>query len=497
MTRPLRPLLAAVGLLVLLAAPLAAGLPESINSLLEGKYARQLDAGVAIVELGAAPAERRVLFTHQGDKTLIPASNLKVVTTAAALAKFGADFRFRTVLASRTLPDGSVELALVGDGDPTLGDLRRLAGTGWDIDTVFKQWAAALLQAGVTKVDRLLIDDSVFDEEFLHPSWPADQELDHYVAQVGGINLNANCIWFDIRPGGGGEAVSFSTRPATQFVSVRNAATTGGNNAIWFTRDRGTNQITLRGTANASLAGQRVTIHDPAMFAGTVLAESLVAGGIPLAGAATRDRSVRDAIRSGQGGWRVLAIYETPLPQVLAWTNKESVNMYAESLCKRLGFVSTGASGSWAGGTAAMGEYLRSLGVQADQFSFDDGCGLSRKNLITPNALLRVLEDGYHSASQSVYVNSMAIGGVDGTLDRRFDGAMKGRVFGKSGYINGVVTLSGYLRTRDDRWVAFAILLNGVPQGTASTARKLQEQILEAVDAEYAAAATTNTTTRP
>lgn len=470
-----------VGLLIvtLAAGTARADVATDVRRLLADKYMSGLDAGIMLVSLGKAPADRRVLFTHQEDKPLIPASNLKLVTTSAALSRFGADFRYRTALLSRQTNDG-IELAIVGDGDPSLGDLRLLEPVGWGIDTVFVNWARALKDAGITSATRLLVDDSIFDEQFLHPSWPSDQTIYHYVAQVAGINLNINVVFIDVRPDGG--SVRWTANPATKYLNIASNASVTDKNAVWFSRDAGTNNITVRGETNGAVNGTRVTIHDPAMYAGTVLAETLDREGVRVAGGASRDRSVRTAIKSNAGGWRVVAVHETPMAPVIGRTNKDSVNMYAEALCKRLGFVATGESGSWTNGTAAMGEYVRGLGIEADQFSFDDGCGLSRKNRISAKALMRVLEDNYYAKDRSAFFASLAIGGVDGTFANRFTDNLRGRVFGKSGYINGVSALSGYVQAQDGNWYAFAILMNNVPGGTNATARGFQERIVKAVD---------------
>lgn len=467
----------------LLCSAARADLAGDIRAVLQDRYMQRIDAGVVVIALGDSAGADKPLFEHQPAKPLIPASNLKLVTTGAALSVLKPEFRFRTALVARAAADGQFEVAIVGDGDPTLGDLKLLEGTGWDATTVFKTWAESLKKANITRVSRLLVDDSVFDQQFFHPSWPVDQENLHYCAQVGGLNLNANTVWFNVRPGAPGQPPTWTMRPATQYVSVRNAAVTSLKNAVWFSRDRGTNQVSLRGECSEAANDLRVTIHDPPMFAATVALETFRVAGLELPDAPQRVDDVRAQLKGKAGNWRVIAIHETPLAQVLNRTNKDSVNMYAESLCKRMGFAADGRSGSWSSGTAAMGRYLQSLGIAETQFKLDDGCGLSRKNAISAGAIARVLADSFHGAASKAYVASLAVGGVDGTLDNRFGGSLRGRVFAKSGYINQVSALSGYLRAADGRWYAFSILMNEVPSGTNGTAKEMQERIVEAIDA--------------
>jgi serine-type D-Ala-D-Ala carboxypeptidase/endopeptidase (penicillin-binding protein 4) len=166
---------------------------------------------------------------------------------------------------------------------------------------------------------------------------------------------------------------------------------------------------------------------------------------------------------------------------VLARANKDSMNLYAESLCKRLGFAATGESGSWQNGTAALGQFLRAAGVGESEFKLDDGCGLSKENVISPHALIRVMAYDYHSANRRAFLETLAVGGVDGTLEDRFRGTdLKGRVFGKSGYVSGVRSLSGYLKAKDGHYYAFSILMNKVPED--GMAKPLQDRIVKSID---------------
>lgn len=459
-------------------------LAGDIRAVLQDRYMQRVDAAVVVWALGRDTGnDNKSLFEHQPTKPLIPASNLKLVTTGAALSVLKPDFRFQTVLVARASVGGAFEVAIVGDGDPTFGDLKLLEGTGWNATTVFRTWADLLKKVGITRISRLLVDDSIFDRQFFQPSWPADQENQHYCAQVAGLNLNANTVWFDVRPGKPGEAPSWTIKPETGYVTVRNLATTSSKNAVWLARDRGSNQVSLRGECSEPALGLRVTIHDPALFAGTVALETFRAAGIEVSEGPQRAEDVHAQLKADAGKWKVIAIHQTPLAQVINRTNKDSINLYAESLCKRMGFAATGQSGSWSNGTAAMASYLRSLGIADDQYRLDDGCGLSRKNAISAGAIVRVLADGFHGSASKTFVGSLAVGGMDGTLDNRFGGSLRGRVFAKSGYINQVSALSGYLRAADGNWYAFSILMNDVPSGTNGTAKEMQERIVQAIDA--------------
>jgi serine-type D-Ala-D-Ala carboxypeptidase/endopeptidase (penicillin-binding protein 4) len=480
MRRPLTLLLVTLAL-SLFAPPLRADLGSEVRKALQNKALKPEKVGVEIVRLGETPRQASTVFQHNASTPLIPASNQKLVTTAAAMQLLGRDFRFRTMLTLRGL-----DVALIGDGDPTLGDAEMLRKVGWDVDSVFQTWAELLKTRNITRIQNLYVDDSVFDEIFVHPNWPVEQQHKRYVAQVGGVNLNVNCVDFFLRITAFGEFVTYTTSPATRYITISNVCATGEKNAVWLARQLGGNSIILRGETNASNREPiAVTVHDPPMYAATVLAETFRAAGIRIDGQVVRDTSIRqqvlDATVAPQQRWTPLAIHETPLSTVLARSNKDSVNLYAESLCKRMGHATTGESGSWANGSAAISGYLQALGVRSSEFNLDDGCGLSKKNAISANAIAHVLAHSFAGENRQAFIDSLSVAGEDGTLNRRFrDSDLRGRVFAKSGYVQGVSALSGYVRTRNDQWYAFSIIMNGVSD--IATARMLQETIVAAID---------------
>jgi D-alanyl-D-alanine carboxypeptidase/D-alanyl-D-alanine-endopeptidase (penicillin-binding protein 4) len=271
----------------------------------------------------------------------------------------------------------------------------------------------------------------------------------------------------------------------------------GERNAVWLSRQLGTNEIVLRGETNVSNDEPiSVTVNDPSMFAATVLSETLAANGVRVTGQVIRDRTIRATLSStnisaapatkpSAAHWSTVAVHTTPLGAVLARANKDSMNLYAEALCKRIGAAVTNKPGSWESGTAAVSAYLQSLGVSRDEFNLVDGCGLSRKDNISPHAMVAILARNFHEGDHATFLNSLAVSGIDGTLDNRFREAgvrdLKGRVFGKSGYISAVRSLSGYLKARDGRWYAFSILMNNLVEGDY-VAKQVQERIVKAID---------------
>lgn len=466
---------------LLLAPAVYADLTGDIRTVLNDKVLYKAEMGIAVFKLSDSPQRATSVFKHNSDIGLIPASNLKLPTTAAALVYLGEEFKFRTLLLKH-----NDDLVLIGDGDPSLGDAELLKKSSVEVIAAFKDWAQQLAKNNHIAFKRLVIDDSVFDTEFFHPNWPAEQAHKRYCAQVGGLNFNCNAIDFTMRAYFVGETIRYIAVPRTDYVSIANSCVGSNESAVWLTRNPNSNVIALRGKSPSSDVPVSVTIHDPSMFAGTVLQETLAASGIKFATAApARDRHLRAALlKNGvdaQAGWLVLAMHETPLSTVLARANKDSMNVYAEALAKRIGAAVSGESGSWKNGSAAIAEYLRKINIDHAEFHLDDGCGLSKENRISPNALCQVLIHQWHAKTKDAFFSSLSIAGKDGTLDNRFPGStLRGRVFGKSGYVNSVRSLSGYLHGKDGNWYAFSMLFNNVSD--TATARTLQERIVHAID---------------
>ena len=468
----MRPLSISLALLAL-ASTARADLTSEIRGLIAGdKAISKATTSVQIVKLGATRGDDQTLVAIEADRPLIPASNLKIITTALALDTLGPDFKFQTRLVSN-----GKDVALVGDGDPTFGDSEFLGPRGWTILTVFESWAAELKRQGVTSVHDVRVDDSIFEELTFHPSWPTNQAHLEYVAQVAGLNFNANCLDVFATRNANGTA-SVRTEPATNYVQIQNALKVGDTHSLFLSREIGTNKLIVKGTINATnKKAFRVTIDDPAKFAATVLAETLVANGVAVTGDVVRDR----AVRAAGNDWHLVAVNETPLLEVLERTNKESINLYAESVGKRAAAKLSGQPGSWKSVGESQRAFMATVGAPSTDFTFDDGCGLSKANAVAPAAFCATLAYMFHGANRDAYVATMAVGGVDGTLEHRYkDDAIRGRVFAKSGTVNGVSTLGGYLKTKAGNWYAFSILMNQTLGNR--DAQAVQDKIVRAVD---------------
>jgi len=471
--------LVAVALLTLLTAS-ATSTARSLQGRLEG-IIQSTDIGDAKVAFHVMDMADGLAVAEQasGDP-MIPASNMKLITTAATAVLFDNDFHFKTRLYQR-----DDDLIVVGDGDPAFGDPKILGAMGMNVEDLLARWVEAARKAGIERIGRLIVDDRIFDRRRVHLNWPTDQLHYWYCAEVAGLNFNNNCLDIYATPTTPGESPIIHTRPLDAPVVLTTAARTGSRNAIWLTRETGTNRITVRGEVKHRLTRPiYVTLDDPSMVFAATFRDRLTAEGITVD---TVERADDDFLL---GRATLIAEVRTPLREVLARCNKDSQNLFAEALLKRIGHEATGDPGSWASGSAAVRMFLsKILGSDAAQLVIDDGSGMSRENRVTTEMLCRLLHRMHRlGEAGQTFRDSLAIGGADGTLRNRFvKPTIESTIYGKSGYLNGVLALSGYV-VHEDRAYAFSILINDYEKAVYLGKRMLDRMVGE-IDRELTGAA--------
>lgn len=492
--RTLLPVVLATMLLGVAASTARADVQGFVQEILDASNLGDTKVGVLMVDVQTG----ETLAAVNAVDAMIPASNMKLVTTAAALGILGPDFVFRTELrlvrADDFPADGrgdaaaevpGVTVVVKGDGDPAFCEPELLAAHGLDVEDVLAAWVGAVRKAGETRIDRLVIDDRIFDQEFVHEGWPVDQLNRSYCAQVAGLNFYANCLDITAQPTAGGLSPRITIAPRLPDMITRNLAKTGNADTFWIERRMGTNQLTFRGQVRArGGAPKQVTVHDPPMVFADVFALRLREAGIEVG---RIDRALPDeSLPEGTA----LHVFQTTLPVVLARTNKDSQNLFAEALLKRIARHVTGQPGSWSNGSAAVRVLLRQkLGAPAAGIIIADGSGMSRENSVSPLLLCRLLTE-VHKDQQlgPLFRDSLSVGGEDGTLENRF-ARLTGTVYGKSGYINGVSCLSGYLVMPGDasgeggRTVAFSLMFNDFKAPLfAGDMKRVQNELVAVLD---------------
>jgi len=455
-----------------------------------GIYAVSLDSG-------------KTLYALNQDKLFTPASNTKLFTTAAVFSLIGPNYRFKTTV--ETLGDldkyGRLnsDLVVVGRGDPNLSG-RTLP---FNIRTerkappiqVLVSLADQLVLHGLKYIDGdIVADDSYYVFERYGEGWSQDDLIREWGAPVSALTINDNLIFVNIMPADRpGERAFLTITPFADYYHIDNRVMTtpagAGPRTIYINREPGSNQLTFWGSIPQDDPGfgEALSIDDPAEFTAELFRRLLEERGITIYGhARTRHTDLASvqtftitSIASGGGSATrpanpaplVLASYESqPLGQDLRVINKVSQNLHAELMLRLLG-KEKGTSGSIEGGLEVLRGFLINAGIKPDEFVFYDGSGLSRENLVSPDALVKLLAYCHKQPWGQQFEDTLPVAGVDGSLADRFRNTpASGLIHGKTGSLSHVYSLSGYATTEKGDHIAFAILTNN---GTIPTKKAL------------------------
>jgi D-alanyl-D-alanine carboxypeptidase/D-alanyl-D-alanine-endopeptidase (penicillin-binding protein 4) len=436
-------------------------LTDRLTQWLASPALKGADVGLHIVQLDDA----QTLFARDPNRLLVPASNTKLFTTAAALVALGPEFHFETLVGV----DGD-DLVVVGGGDPAIGG----RFTGGDPTVYFRRWAKVLRDQGVNYIaGDLVLDDSRFDRQWIHPHWAKGDRGHWYAAPISALSLNDNCIDVRVAPGaklGGPAAVTLT--PDVPFLKVTNLTRTVSSSKQHAPRvlhRPGSGAIECDGAVyhHAAATKTSVPVDDPTHLFATVLREVLADEGVRIVGQARRSPHAVDS-----KSFRTRVSHRFPMIEAVAVANKESQNLFAEHLLKTIG-AERGA-GTWDAGRGAAVQTLTRLGVAADSFVLDDGSGLSRQNRATARSFTTLLAAMHRGPHATVFRQSLATSGVDGTLKKRLaEPPYRGRIFAKTGSITGVRSISGYAHTRSGKWLAFSLIINRPRQSV----RSLQDEL--------------------
>lgn len=431
----------------------AADPPPRLAPRLDALMSKAARAQVGLLVSHAESAD--VWYARNADAPLKPASVMKLLTTAAALQRFGPDFVFQTELFL-----AGDELLVLGGGDPGLGDERLDDKYGRTLDGLMASWVEALTRRGVSRISRLVLDDHVFDHEFRHPDWPVDQGDRWYQAPVGGLNLNGNCLDAAVRVSG--EQIELKMRPELPESFLHTSLRVGRKQQVRLSRGRDADVFQLTGTVSRNVDFAPIAMGDPTATFGHALKRALERGGVSVAGPVVRRRLTAEALRSAVR----VGVHRTRLDDALWRANTFSQNLFAECLLKALAAYepdgTRGAQpGGWPAGVRALEAELGRLGVSLSGATLSDGSGLSHSNRVSAAQVVAVLCMARRAPHGSLYAESLAQPGRAGTMRTQYsDPRLSGRLRGKTGTISGVRTLAGYIDTERGP-VAFALLING------------------------------------
>jgi len=449
-----------------LGLPALALCPADLPATLEAIAARpELSAarlGVQVETLAG-----KTVASREGDRFFVPASTLKLLTTAAVLTELGPAATLPTVILGATNADGTTTLQVMGGGDPSFDQ--------GSLDALTTQ----LAQQNIRQVDILYGNESAFPGEAVNPNWEWEDVQAGYGAPVNALIFEENEIGLTLVPQAIGEPLQVIWDAPGQGAgwTIENDSTTvaaGGSEFVSVGRELSRPVLRVRGQLMAGAQPETAAIAepDPGQAFLRALQRTLAAQGI----------AVQQTLVSSpptDNLWQELAEIESPtLAELLIPTNQNSNNLYAEALLKTLGRRQVGATDATAAGIAIARQTLQDLGVNIDQVVMVDGSGLARKNLITPAAMVEVLQGMARSPDADPYRHSLAVAGVSGTLRNRLQGTpAEGRLYGKSGAISRNFALAGYLEPPNYEPLAFTILINNINAG-GSVARPIIDDIV-------------------
>jgi D-alanyl-D-alanine carboxypeptidase/D-alanyl-D-alanine-endopeptidase (penicillin-binding protein 4) len=408
-----------------------------------------------------------VLYDYNKDLSLAPASNMKIFTTATALYKLTDTFRFDTNIYG-IASNGKVEgdLIIYSNGDPTHCIYFYKPPV-----KIFEDMAQKLYLQGIRIIEGdLIADDSFFDRNLRGKGWKDEYKFESYSAEISPLSLNENLVDIRVSPGKSYNLPAIITLfpPAGIFSIVNNAVTSHNDETISVIPVENSNKIIISGSipADYSTMETYVNVHQPALYTASAFARILKNKGIKIKGQVRLIDLKKESYK--RNDLVLLCSHKSPpLTQAIAYINKESDNLSAEMLLKTMGGIYNGYGTSENGSSIVKG-FLGYIGTDVKSLTMADGSGLSHENRVTARIIVDLLTFMYRSEYRKSFMDSLSVAGVDGTLKKRLRGtAAKGNLKGKTGTLNGVSALSGYVTTSYGQSLVFSIVSNNVPEWAA------------------------------
>jgi D-alanyl-D-alanine carboxypeptidase/D-alanyl-D-alanine-endopeptidase (penicillin-binding protein 4) len=442
---------------------------KRVDTLLGAEPASKGEWGLLIADAETG----ETLYEHNAAKYFVPASNMKLFTTALALDKLGPEFRFHTTLESTGVitPEGelSADLVLVGRGDPNLSNRKFPFNLKEEFDgppeKVLAELADALVANGVKKMSGDVIgDDSYFPRERYPNGWEVDDMVWEYGAAISALVVNDNTATVTLTPGqAAGDAVRAVVSPRTQDFLVDNEVTTSAANGkadLMLTREPGAHLVVVRGTLPEKSAPRKLVlaIEEPALHAATLLKGLLEQRGVEIGGGL---RARHEAVTAEGITPTVLAEHVSiPVGDSVKLVNKISQNLHTEVLL-RTAVRQKGTWNSFDDVAKFAANFYAQAGIAPEDVIQTDGSGLSRHDMITPRAMLILLRYAQTRPWFESFFASLPVAGVDGTLEERMKNTpAAGRVHAKTGSVEHVRTMSGFADTAGGRRLAFSFMSN-------------------------------------
>lgn len=446
-------------------------------------------ASHALWSIAVRDTSGRLLLKHNHDQLVRPASNIKLLTSAAVLDALGEEYSYKTFLYGVGTREGDAwkgDIVVRGSGDPSI------SGTyyGGDRFHVFEKFYAKLDSMGIRRISGNLIgNDSFFDQQPYPKGWSWDDLSFYYGVEISALSFNNNAV--DLQVFGDGKIGStpeiqwfpFDT-DYVEFVNEQTIVPPNLEYDEYYRRVLGTNTIVLRSKIPQHYYEEEsLSVMNASLFFLDTFKKYLEDGGIEVGGRVFTDEQPRNW---GGGRYTVLAVHESvPLKKLLIQVNRESDNFYTEMLLKTAAAESFDAQGSTELGISLVKEFAHGMELDTTRIEMTDGSGMSPATLVSTGDISRLLVKMQHHPAFGTYRNSLAIGGINGSLENRFGGtALINRVRAKTGYVSGVRSLSGYIESSSDRRLIFSIATNHYTDKT-SYIDALHDSILKLIYETY------------
>ncbi len=408
--------------------------------------------GILIEQLNS----QQILYALDEQKYFIPASNVKLLTTAAILHQLGSKFRLQTPVYGTGTPPNLAKLRIVGKGDPSLTTAK------------LKALAQELKRQGIRQISQLIVEDSGVNNSGINPTWEWDDLNFAYAPVVNALILNENAVTLKLFPQQLGQPLKLELSDAIavrkwQIKNLTITAPKGTPNSLKIQRNLGESSLEITGelAIDADFDTFDLAIADPANYFLESFRGLLLESGISV-----RQAMVSQNHKSTNSEQELAVIESEPLSLLIKKTNQESNNLFAEALLNLLGNESI----------EALEKSLTQLGINPNTYHLQDGSGLSRHNLVSPESLVKTLKLMTQTPESEIYRNSLAVAGVSGTLKERFQNTpLQGNLQAKTGTLAGISALSGYLFISNYQPLVFSIIVNQSDQTNSSLRQAIDE----------------------
>lgn len=429
-------------------------LPEKIDAILE-KSADGSRWGIMI----QSSTSETTLYERNPDQFFIPASNVKLFTTAVAFNTLSPQFQIITPVFAEGKAPALEKLKIIGKGDPSL--------TSHELE----QLASQLREKGVRSIKTLVLETGYFDTPAINSTWEWEDVYAAYGTAVNSLILDKNAVTLTLRPQNIGETVQadWDNHIAASQWTLKGEAITAPANTdyqVELSRTFGTSELNLSGTLPQDIETDvwQLAIPNPDYYFRDVLLTKLGENGIRV-----DQVQFSDSTLSLVSGKKITELVSPFLSKLAFEINQNSNNLYAEAVLKTL-IEETGEN--------VIEKELTALGISPNHYSLVDGSGLSRRNLATPRAIAQLLQGMLSSKNAESFQSSLAVAGVNGTLENRFqETPLQGRLQGKTGTLTGISALSGYVNLPQSQQLVFTIMVNH-SQRYASEQRAITDEII-------------------